>query len=145
MCVPVATVADTTHTGRIIHMRYSLLLHHDEPAPGELDDDTIASFQTAFEAYGRSLDAAGVLRAADILAPSDMTTSVTVRHGTLEIQDGPFAEAKEMLGGVFVIDVPDLDAALAWAEQCPGARYGVIEVRPTAISFLDGAWRTPTT
>jgi len=77
-----------------------------EQGVSPVDEDTIASFQTAFEAYGRSLDAAGMLRGADILAPSEMTSSVTVRHGTLEIQDGPFTEAKEMLGGVFVIDSP---------------------------------------
>jgi hypothetical protein len=45
-----------------------------------------------------------------------------------------------MLAGVFIVDVPDLDAALAWAERCPAAQYGVIEVRPAAISIVDGQW-----
>jgi hypothetical protein len=65
---------------------------------------------------------------------------VTLRGGRLEIQDGPFADTKEKLAGVFLIDVPDLDAALAWAEKCPGAQYGVIEIRPAAIVFADGQW-----
>ena len=58
----------------------------------------------------------------------------------LEVQDGPFAETKEALAGVFVVDVPDLDAALGWAEKCPGAQYGVVEVRPCATSVIDGVW-----
>jgi hypothetical protein len=123
-------------------MRYALLLHHGEPAPGEIPEETIQQFQAAFDAYARSLEGAGVLRDADILAPSDMSTTVTVRGGELQVQDGPFAEAKEMLGGVFVIDVPDLDAAVAWAEQCPGAQYGVVEVRPVGTAFVDGEWRS---
>jgi hypothetical protein len=123
-------------------MRYALLLNHPEPAPGDIPEDVLRSFQAAFDAYAKSLDAAGVLRAAEILSPSELTTTVTLREGALRVQDGPFAESKEMLGGVFVIDVPDLDAALAWAEKCPAAQYGVIEVRPMAISFLDGEWRS---
>lgn len=123
-------------------MRYALLLNNREPAPGEIPEEEIASVQAAFGAYARDLDAAGVLLAADILAPSQLTTTVTVREGSLKVQDGPFAEAKEMVSGVFIIDVPDLDAALAWAERCPAAQYGVIEVRPTAITFVDGEWRS---
>jgi hypothetical protein len=123
-------------------MRYALLLHNPEPAPGEIPDEVMASFQAAFDAYATSLDQAGVLRAAEIMGPSELSTTVTVRGGGLEVQDGPFAEAKEMLGGVFVVDVPDLDAALAWAETCPAAQYGVIEVRPVGIAFVDGEWRS---
>lgn len=123
-------------------MRYALMLNHIEPAPGEIPADELASFQAAFDAYAKDLEAAGVLRAAEILSPSELTTTVTVRDGALEVQDGPFAEAKEMVGGIFVIEVPDLDAALAWAERCPAAQYGVIEVRPAALAFVDGQWRT---
>ena len=56
------------------------------------------------------------------------------------MQDGPFAETKEGLAGVFAIDVPDLDAALGWAEKCPGAQFGVMEVRAANTSLIDGAW-----
>ncbi len=56
------------------------------------------------------------------------------------MQDGPFADTKEKLAGVFVIEVDDLDAAIAWAEKCPGAQYGVLEIRPAAISFSNGSW-----
>jgi hypothetical protein len=76
-----------------------------------------------------------------VLEPSAATTTLTLRDGTVQIQDGPFADTKEKLAGVFIVDVPDLDAALAWAEQCPGAHYGVIEVRPTAVLYKDGKWQ----
>ncbi|PYE15126.1 hypothetical protein DFR67_111202 [Williamsia limnetica] len=97
--------------------------------------------QEAFGVYGKALESAGVLVAGEILQPVASSTTITLRNGSVQVQDGPFADTKEALAGVFVIDVPDLDAALAWAEKCPGAQYGVIEVRPVAISLIDGAWR----
>ena len=68
---------------------------------------------------------------------------MTLRTGGLQVQDGPFADTKEAMAGVFVIDVPDLDAALGWAEKCPAASYGVIEVRPVATSGTSGTWSQP--
>jgi hypothetical protein len=121
-------------------MRYSLLLHSPEPAPGEISEETVSAFKHAYQAYASSLAAAGVLRSADVLRPTTASTIVTVRNGTLQVQDGPFADTKEALAGIFLIEVDNLDAALAWAEQCPGAQYGVIEIRPTATAFLDGQW-----
>lgn len=121
-------------------MRYALLLHNREPADGEIEPEAIAAMQEAFGAYGRALEAAGVLVAAEVLRSQDVTTTVTLRDGSLQVQDGPFAETKEALAGVIVVDVPDLDAALAWAEKCPGATYGVVEVRPAATSFVNGSW-----
>jgi hypothetical protein len=81
-----------------------------------------------------------VLRSADVLQSTAATTTITRRTGELQVQDGPFAETVEALAGVFVIDVPDLDAAIGWAEKCPGAQWGSVEVRPTATAFVDGAW-----
>jgi hypothetical protein len=102
----------------------------------------MAPFRAAFDAYAWSLDEAGVLVSADILPPSAASTTVTLRGGTLRVQDGPFADTKEKLAGAFVIEVPDLDAAIVWAEKCPGAQYGVIEIRPSEIVFRDGQWQT---
>jgi len=121
-------------------MQYSLLLVSTEPTADELSEEDMAPFKTAFDLYAKSLDSAGVLVSADVLARSDATTTVSMRDGTLTVQDGPFAHTKEQLGGTFVIDVPDLDAAIAWAQKCPGAQYGYIEVRPSAITFRDGEW-----
>lgn len=121
-------------------MRYALLLHNQEPTQGEIPQEVINQMKEAFAVYGRALEEAGVLVAAEVLAPTATTTTVTRRLGTLQVQNGPFAATKEALAGVFVIDVPDLDAAIGWAEKCPGAAYGVIEVRPAATSYVDGTW-----
>ena len=121
-------------------MRYALLMHYREPGEGEISEEAIAEAKQAFGAYGRALESAGVLLSADVLQPTAATTTVTRRDGVLRVQDGPFAETKEALAGVFMLDVPDLDAAIGWAEKCPGAQWGVIEVRPTATAFVNGAW-----
>ncbi|WP_256840541.1 YciI family protein [Ornithinimicrobium faecis] len=121
-------------------MRYALLLHSREPGEGDIDPDAITAMQEAFGAYGRALESAGVLVAAEVLEQQHASSTVTVREGALQVQDGPFAETKEALAGVIVIEVPDLDAALAWAEKCPGATYGAVEVRPAATSYINGAW-----
>jgi hypothetical protein len=121
-------------------MRYALLMHYAEPGEGEISEDAIAEAKEAFGAYGRALESAGVLLSADVLQPTAATTTVTRREGGLRVQDGPFAETKEALAGVFMLDVPDLDAAIGWAEKCPGAQWGVIEVRPTATAFVNGEW-----
>ncbi len=121
-------------------MRYALLMHYWEPAGGEISEEAIAAAMEAFGVYGRALEQAGVLLSADVLQPAAATTTVTRREGNLRVQDGPFAETKEALAGVFVLDVPDLDATIGWAEKCPGAEWGVIEVRPTATAFVNGRW-----
>ncbi|WP_349902722.1 YciI family protein [Parafrigoribacterium humi] len=123
-------------------MRYSLLLHNQEAEEAGVTEEQMAPFRAAFDAYATSLDKAGVLVSADILQPSAAATTVTLRGGTLQVQDGPFADTKEKLAGAFVIEVADLDAAIAWAEKCPGAQYGVIEIRPSEIVFRDGQWQT---
>lgn len=121
-------------------MRYSLLLIYSEAAGAELSSDAVAEGMAAFDAYATSLDQAGVLVLADVLKPTSASTTVSLRNGSLQVQDGPFADTKEQLGGVFVIDVPDLDAALAWAEKCPAAQWGTVEIRPTGVYFSGGQW-----
>jgi hypothetical protein len=121
-------------------MRYSLLLHNPEPDDVGITEEDMAPARAAFDAYAKALDESGVLISADILQGSSASTTVTKRSGALQVQDGPFADTKEKLNGTFVIDVPDLDAALKWAEQCPAVAYGVIEIRPSAIVFSEGRW-----
>ncbi|HEX6069896.1 MAG TPA: YciI family protein, partial [Longimicrobiaceae bacterium] len=72
--------------------------------------------------------------------PSSSTTTLSLANGAPRIQDGPYADTKEQIGGSFVIEVPDLDAALAWAEKCPAAQWGTIEIRPSSVRFVDGSW-----
>ena len=121
-------------------MRYSLLLHYPEPAPGELDEAALAEGMRAFQIYAEALEEAGVLRSAEVLQQSSASTTVSRSTGELIVQDGPFADSKEQLGGVFVIEVKDLDAALDWAGRAPSAAWGHVEIRPTGTRWADGAW-----
>jgi hypothetical protein len=121
-------------------MRYALLLHYPQPAVSTLSQQEIDAGKAAFHAYAKALDEAGVLRSAEVLQQIANATSVSLKNGKLQVQDGPFADTKEAFAGIFMIDVPDLDAALAWAEQCPAARWGTVEIRPSAVRFTDGTW-----
>ncbi|GAB3384626.1 YciI family protein [Humibacter soli] len=121
-------------------MRYALVLNNPELGEVEVSDEAVDAMRVAFGEYVKALDDAGVLIAGEILQPSTTATTVTLRNGSLEVQDGPFADTKDKLAGVFVLDVPDLDAALAWAEKCPGATYGVLEVRPVGIHTAGDSW-----
>ncbi|MCU1476140.1 MAG: hypothetical protein JWQ64_833 [Subtercola sp.] len=121
-------------------MQYSLLVMSREATVDEIGEEAMEWGRAAFDAYAKSLDSAGVLVSADILQPVAVATTVRARDGGLQIQDGPFADTKERLNGTFVIEVPDLDDAIAWAGRCPGAQYGAVEVRPSAIVFRGGEW-----
>jgi hypothetical protein len=122
-------------------MRYTLLLHYPEPTVEELGAEALAEGMSAFQAYAKALDDAGVLAAAEVLQQSNATTTVTLAGGELVVQDGPFADTKEQLGGTFVIDVPDLDAAIEWARRAPSVSWGHVEIRPTATRYVDGSWQ----
>jgi hypothetical protein len=121
-------------------MRYTLLLHYPEMSEAELGEEALADGQAAFASYAATLQAAGVLIGGEVLQPSAVTTTVRMRDGSLQVQDGPFADTKEQLGGTFVIDVPDLDAAIEYARQAPSVQWGAVEVRPGAVHTVDGAW-----
>jgi hypothetical protein len=124
-------------------MRYSLLLHYPEMSPDDLGPDGQKQFddaQVAMDSYTKELDAAGVLISAEVLQRSSASTTLSLKDGAPVVQDGPFADTKEQLGGTFVLDVPDLDAALAWAEKLPALSWGAVEIRPSEIYYADGAW-----
>ncbi|GAA2015987.1 hypothetical protein JL107_09570 [Nakamurella flavida] len=125
-------------------MRYTLLLHYPEMTSDDLGPEVEQAGRQAFAAYADALTAAGVLLSAEVLQPSASSTTVRRRDGRLQIQDGPFADTKDQLGGSFVIDVPDLDAALGWAQQAPPVDWGAVEVRPGSVFHADGAWRPNT-
>jgi len=121
-------------------MRYALLLHYPEMSADELGAEALAEGERAFDVYARALHDAGVLVSAEVLQPSSLTTTVSGAGGELRVQDGPYADTKEQLGGSFVIDVPDLDAAIEWARQAPPVAWGAVEIRPSATHFAGGAW-----
>lgn len=111
-------------------MEYMLLIHADPTAFAALTPAENDAAMTAYAAYSEALVKAGLMRGGARLRPGDMSTTVRVRGGKTEVLDGPFIETREQLGGYFLIDVPDLDAALSWAARCPGAHHGTVEVRP---------------
>ncbi len=107
-------------------MEYMLLIYGKEAQMQAPNPERMA----AYVAYTEALKHAGVLRGGNRLKPVASATTVRNANGKASVLDGPFAETKEKLGGYYLIDVPDLDAALAWAARCPGAVHGSIEVRP---------------
>ncbi len=107
-------------------MQYMLLIYADETAMGDATPEQTEDMQVAFRVFTEALVAAEALVSANRLQPAAHAT--TVRG--VQLHDGPFAETKEELGGYYLIDVPDLDAALGWARKCPGSTYGAVEVRP---------------
>lgn len=121
-------------------MRYTLLLHYAEATAEDIGKEAIEAGMAAFQAYAKSLEEADVLVSAEVLQPSALSTTVTLRYGGLQVQDGPYADTKEQLGGTFVLEVPDLDSVLAWAEKCPAAQWGTVEIRPSAVRFASGRW-----
>ena len=122
-------------------MRYTLFLHYPEMDAEALGAEALAEGQRAFASYAATLHQAGVLVSAEVLQPSSSTTTLTMVEGALAVQDGPFADTREQLGGSFVVDVDDLDAAIDWARQAPAIEWGAVEVRPGAVYTVDGAWR----
>jgi hypothetical protein len=84
----------------------------------------------AYVAYTEAMKKAGVMVGADRLQPVATATTVRVANGKTTVLDGPYAETKEQLGGYYIVDVPDIDAALSWAARCPAASHGAVEVRP---------------
>ena len=121
-------------------MRYALLIHYPQPAVSTLTERELKAGMAAFHAYAKALDDAGVLRSAEVLQTIAGATSVAVKQGKLQVQDGPFADTKEAFAGIFMVDVADLDAAIAWAEKCPAAQWGTVEIRPSAVRFVEGSW-----
>ena len=121
-------------------MRYTLLLHFPEADEKSLGEEMIAEGQRAFASYAATLHQAGVLIAAEVLQRSDHTTTLRRVDGELQVQDGPFADTKEQLAGTFVLDLPDLDAAIAWARKAPSIEWGAVEIRPGATYTVDVVW-----
>lgn len=111
-------------------MRFMLLMipkGYETAEPGTMPEDMAAL--EAMMAYNRSLSEAGILRAGEGLHPPSMGARVSFKNRKPTITDGPFAEAKEVLGGFWIIEVASREEAIAWAARCPGADNEMIEVR----------------
>ena len=113
-------------------MKYALLLDADPAAPERAGIEPAPLRE--WSGYTQATAGAGILAAAEQLDEVDTATTLRVRDGERLLTDGPFAETKEHLLGFYLIDVPDLDTALAWAEKVPFVRYATVEVRPVVES-----------
>lgn len=113
-------------------MNYAILIHETpEEFAERTDPERSGPYWGAYTEYSRALEEAGILRGGAGLLPPHAATTLRGRGQARQVQDGPFAETKEQLGGFYLIEVADLDEALAWAERCPAAARGAVEVRPT--------------
>lgn len=111
-------------------MQYLLMIFGDEEKIRAIPKEDANKMMPAYAAYTEALKTAGVLLGGNRLQFSSNATTVRIRDGKTKVLNGPYAEAKEQLGGYYLIDVPDMDSALSWASRCPGASTGTIEVRP---------------
>jgi hypothetical protein len=110
-------------------MEYLLTIYNDESMWERMTPEQQQQGMGAYKAYTEALKTAGVLKGSNRLRPSGTATTVKGVNGKTQVLDGPFADSKEQLGGYYLIEAPDLDAALKWAAKCPAASHGAVEVR----------------
>jgi len=111
-------------------MQYLLMDYVNESGWPELTQDEKEYWLGAYRAYMQAMLNAGVLKESKGLYETSSATTVRVVEGQPQVLDGPYADTKEQLGGFHIIEVADLDAAIAWAARSPTALHGTVEVRP---------------
>jgi hypothetical protein len=111
-------------------MQYLLTLYANESVWSNMSKTEQERGVAAYAAYGEALKAAGALLGLNRLQSISTATTVRKINGKTQVLDGPYVDSKEQLGGYYLIDVADLDAALSWAARCPASSHGVVEVRP---------------
>ena len=111
-------------------MQYVLLIHEDEALFESYDEKTATEVMSGYVRFGEILEKGDHDRGGERLRPTATATTVRVRDDEVILSDGPFAETKEQLGGFYIVEAADLDAAVALAAQIPGAATGCVEVRP---------------
>jgi hypothetical protein len=117
-------------------MQYILMDYVNEAGWPQLTRAEQEHWLGAYRAYMQAMSRAGVLRSSNGLQRSAAATTVRVVEGKTQVLDGPYADSKEQLGGFHIIEVADLDAAIAWAARSPTALHGVVEVRPVMEGTL---------
>jgi hypothetical protein len=111
-------------------MQYLLMLYSNETAWPKMTKAEQEQGVAAYQAYTEALKNAGVYKGSNRLRPTAAATTVRLADGKPQVLDGPYIDSKEQLGGYYLIEAPDLDAAISWAARCPGASHGTVEVRP---------------
>src|SRR5579863_3086605 len=121
-------------------MQFLLTLYSDDTQWNQMTPEQQQQGVAAYAAYGQALQKAGVYVGSNRLRPAETATTLRTTNGKVQVLDGPFIDSKEQLGGYYLIDVPDLDAALSWAGRCPGVGHGIVEVR--AVWSMDPVSQT---
>ena len=111
-------------------MNYMLMLFADERAGDTIPHDQMVQWMEKMAAYQASLEKAGAFVDTVGLARSYEATTIHLENGEMKVQDGPYAETREQLGGFYIIKAESMAEAQKWAAQCPGALWGHVEVRP---------------
>lgn len=111
-------------------MKYLLMLYADEKAGAAIPPEQMAGFMDRMYAYQATLTKAGVFVDTAPLSPTSDARTISMPDGQLRVENGPYAETREQLGGYYIIDCPNMDDAVHWAGQCPAATWGKIEIRP---------------
>ena len=117
-------------------MQYLLMDYVNESGWPQLTQEEKEYWLGSYRAYMETMLNAGVLKESKGLYPTSSASSVRVLDGKTQVLDGPYADTKEQLGGFHVIEVADLDAAIAWAARSPTALHGIVEVRPVQEGTL---------
>jgi len=118
-------------------MKYVMLIYESASNLESRADAKRDPYVAAWRAYYKALVAAGAYVSGEPLEAGSPSTTVRLKDGKRHVQDGPFADAKERLGGFIILDVPSSAAALEWAARCPAAASGAVEVRPIDVEFHD--------
>ncbi|MGH9536759.1 MAG: YciI family protein [Terriglobales bacterium] len=113
-------------------MQFALIIYHTPEEFALRKNDYNDPHLGAWRAYYKALVEAEVYVSGDALEVVETATTVRLRDGKRSVQDGPYADTKEQLAGIIVLELPSIDAALDWAARCPGASLGAVEVRPLA-------------
>ncbi|HTC94624.1 MAG TPA: YciI family protein [Terriglobales bacterium] len=116
-------------------MQFAMLVFESPEAFAARNNDETDPYLGAWRAYHKALVEAGIYLGGNPLQAPETGTTVRLKDGKRRVQDGPFADTKELLGGFFILELPSLDAALDWAARCPAAAGGAVEVRPLALEF----------
>jgi hypothetical protein len=113
--------------------QYLILINSDEKAQAKATVEQQKEIMTAYMAYTQDLQKAGVMLGGEALEPSAQGARIQFKEGRRVVTDGPFAEAKEVIGGYYLIDVKTREEAVEWAAKCPGAKHAGVEVRAVRV------------
>jgi len=118
-------------------MQFALLIYESPEGFAIRSNDGSDSYTAAWRAYYKAMEEAGIYVGGDPLQVPETGTTVRIKDGRRYVQDGPYADTKEQLGGFTILELPSLDVALDWAARCPAASIGAVEVRPLAPAMKD--------